>query len=964
MTTPAATRQQVAADHAALANADPQRLLATVLRTRSVHAREVLVERAWPGHTVAEFQQWAVSGGGASALEPALEPEMDPSMVAALAFVLAVQTGAAAEQEQALGAYAALERAGFPDVLLGRDLEVALGLRVVTGDRAGALRVLDEPRVRAPHRAAAAADLVNPHLFPEAGTLPEWLERFNDAVLSPSAVPVRLGPGRTPFDGLGTEPLAPVDDPHRVTVLMSAYRPGPELRTAVDSVLAQTWTNLELVVVDDASGPAYGPVLEEVAALDPRVRVIRKAVNGGTYRARNTGLRLATGDFFTVVDSDDWVHPQFVELEVRALLADPSLVGVRSQGVRLTEELRLTRPGYQHRISTATSLMARVHPVLARVGFFDPTRKGADTEYARRIEAAFGTRVLDLPDVLTYARAAEGSLSAAEFSRGWRHGARHAYKCAYGPWHARIAEGEEDPFLDPTAPRRFPHPARWAKADRLQGAPPHRLDVVLGGDWRRYGGPQRSMMEEIRACREAGLTVGIMHLEAMRFMTTKDLPLCRPVQELIAAGEVEWVHPDDDLDIDVLMIRYPPILQYPPAVSGTVRARTVLVMANQAPLEPDGSDQRYVVADVTERTRELFGVEPVWVPQGPTVRRVLLEQDPTVRLTPWDNPGLIDPEVWRAREEPPDPSLRPLVVGRYSRDHAIKFPPTWEDVLAAYDLGTDIRVRIMGGIVTLRRLAREVGVAHTDFPETWELFGHKNIDVHDFLDELDFFVYQDNPQMHEAFGRVLLEAAASGVLTIAHPKHEPTFGQAVDYALPHEVPDRIAAYAADPQAYRARVEEALRTVAERFGHAGFVERLRSLGPEDSAEQPLEDSAEDSAEGPAGHPPEHAPGHALVQPLDAAWLRGAPASLQDLAGRAAVEVPLRTEADGEHPEAMAVVVDGADPERLLALLADGLQDLPDVLKPARARDLVAATGLVDEPVVLTRRGPIAQAFETD
>ena len=58
---------------------------------------------------------------------------------------------------------------------------------------------------------------------------------------------------------------------------------------------------------------------------------------------------------------------------------------------------------------------------------------------------------------------------------------------------------------------------------------------MFAGDWRRYGGPQRSMLEEIHSLLEAGLEVGVMHLEALRFMRTTDDPLCAPLQELLDA---------------------------------------------------------------------------------------------------------------------------------------------------------------------------------------------------------------------------------------------------------------------------------------------------------------------------------------------------------------------------------------------------------------------------------------------
>src|SRR5690625_926672 len=63
------------------------------------------------------------------------------------------------------------------------------------------------------------------------------------------------------------------------------------------------------------------------------------------------------------------------------------------------------------------------------------------------------------------------------------------------------------------------------------------LDIVLAGDWTRFGGPQKSMLEEINALLKHGFTVGIMSLEAGRFMENIPRPLCEAVQELINNGQ-------------------------------------------------------------------------------------------------------------------------------------------------------------------------------------------------------------------------------------------------------------------------------------------------------------------------------------------------------------------------------------------------------------------------------------------
>src|SRR5690606_27577553 len=178
--------------------------------------------------------------------------------------------------------------------------------------------------------------------------------------------------------------------------------------------LAQSGQPREVLVVDDASGPDAEPWLQRAEALDPRVRVVRKAVNGGTYRARNTALRQARGELFTTLDSDDWLHPQALEILVRALEEDPRRVATRPRGARVDEDLALVRPGYRHRVLAAPTLLLRVDRVLPRVGFFDPARKSADTEFARRLEAAFGPAAVHTVDTCLLLLRSGETLSSSE----------------------------------------------------------------------------------------------------------------------------------------------------------------------------------------------------------------------------------------------------------------------------------------------------------------------------------------------------------------------------------------------------------------------------------------------------------------------------------------------------------------------------------------------------------------------
>ena len=109
----------------------------------------------------------------------------------------------------------------------------------------------------------------------------------------------------------------------KVSVLMPVYAAAETLPFALRGLLAQTWTNLEVIVVDDASPDDTVAVAEAIAAADPRVTVLRQPRNQGSYAARNAGLRAATGDYITTHDADDWSHPQKIELQVRHFLAHP-----------------------------------------------------------------------------------------------------------------------------------------------------------------------------------------------------------------------------------------------------------------------------------------------------------------------------------------------------------------------------------------------------------------------------------------------------------------------------------------------------------------------------------------------------------------------------------------------------------------------------------------------------------------
>ncbi|WP_369156218.1 CDP-glycerol glycerophosphotransferase family protein [Streptomyces sp. R02] len=95
----------------------------------------------------------------------------------------------------------------------------------------------------------------------------------------------------------------------RFSVIVPAYQVQAYLRECLESVLTQSYPDLELIAVDDCSPDACGAVIDEFAARDPRVRPVHLPANGGLGPARNAGMAHATGDYLVFLDGDDTLTP-------------------------------------------------------------------------------------------------------------------------------------------------------------------------------------------------------------------------------------------------------------------------------------------------------------------------------------------------------------------------------------------------------------------------------------------------------------------------------------------------------------------------------------------------------------------------------------------------------------------------------------------------------------------------------
>lgn len=176
-----------------------------------------------------------------------------------------------------------------------------------------------------------------------------------------------------------------------ISVIVPVYNVEEYIYECVDSILAQTYTNLEIILVDDGSPDRCGEICEEYAQLDARVKVIHKK-NGGLSDARNAGLDLAKGEYIAFVDSDDYILPTFIATLSENLIkhnADISIVGA----FRNLKALRASHAG--NRVTFYDSYLTFLYDKTIQDGKIEVWRKLYKKEIWSSLRFPFGKKSED-----------------------------------------------------------------------------------------------------------------------------------------------------------------------------------------------------------------------------------------------------------------------------------------------------------------------------------------------------------------------------------------------------------------------------------------------------------------------------------------------------------------------------------------------------------------------------------------
>lgn len=288
-----------------------------------------------------------------------------------------------------------------------------------------------------------------------------WLSYINTYIKDHGMQPIELKENeKEKFYRIHNSTSYKVEDRTKISVIMPAYNAEKTIEFSMKSILNQTWQNLELIVINDCSADRTSEIIKKIALTDSRVKFIDNPCNVGAYVSKNLGLKIATGDYITGHDADDWAYPQRLEQHMKLIRSE--VTPPRASNTRM---IRMEESGYLTlypfgsfchdgimRVASITC-MFEVNFLRNTLGGWDCSRFGADSEIINRCKMVIGDEFknyqalsmicLDEPTSLT-----NHPIHGVSKSTGISP-SRKFYKEQWVEWHKKLSKNNV--YLD------FPH---------------------------------------------------------------------------------------------------------------------------------------------------------------------------------------------------------------------------------------------------------------------------------------------------------------------------------------------------------------------------------------------------------------------------------------------------------------------------------------------------------------------------
>lgn len=662
-------------------------------------------------------------------------------------------------------------------------------------------------------------DLLQIQCIRHSASVSAWLDEMNSLYsrLGLSWVGLRKDESLPLLDRLESATDVCFSGP-KISIIMPTFSPGPSIRSAVQSLLQQTWQNIEILIVDDASPFGYQALFEELEDLDSRIRVVSLTDNSGAYVARNRGLSLATGEYVTVHDDDDWSHPDKLALQVRALIEDETKVASSSAHIRTSSDLRFmrvnTKPVFMQ--MNYSSLMFP-RSLIDEVGMWDTVNRGADGEFLLRLITNYGSaRIADLSDIpLSFSRTWSGSLTSGEMSRGYFAPSRLLYREAFRHWHRETKRKKSRIFLTNAGSRNFPVPTTFESGRR--NANLGSFDAVFATDFYRQSKYAQIVTSQMKLLADAGLRVGFMHLASPE--TIKLAGFLPELFELQLSGKLTQVSHNDLAKADLLVVYGSAIGMFLDGSEATLESRQGLVVHHELPELAGAESRTPVIFEQTLRNLDSFFKTEFQITGTTTQERNRLEQIlPTERVSP-------ESLIWYPSLSQQAQNIRTpggtVTVGFHSYGNVYRWPATKSIFESVYH-SDYYRTMFYGNV---KPALKKYG---TEAFDNTEVLGDKECSHWEFLQRIDFWIYYPHERLSTQLWMPVLEAMQAGAVVILPPHLEDTYGASALYAKPEEVSSIVSKLSKDLDAFSQQASLGQAFVADRYTDKRFLERYEAI----------------------------------------------------------------------------------------------------------------------------------------
>lgn len=604
----------------------------------------------------------------------------------------------------------------------------------------------------------------------------KWLLLVNSIFKRANLAPIDIqeDSNRLPLDRIECTADKQLTDGPLVSVLIPTFNGAKRIRTALDSLVNQSWKKIEIIVIDDGSDGDNFSQLKSICASYPQVTLLLQNRNLGAYVARNRGLSVAQGEFVTVHDDDDWSHPEKIEYQVQHLLMNPEVAGNTTKHVRVTENLVFTRinsnPTYVQ--NNLSSLMFRKE-IIKKIGPWDVANRGADEEFKNRITDIAGLTVEAIGDFpLSFTRTHESSLTAGELSRGYQDPARLIYHSGYKIAHRKLSKGKK---LDPSSVVR---PANMQPGSR--GTDLGEFDVVYVGDFSKLTEQLVRAMYEAEVLKTNGKRIGFMFMHS---------PLSRVnpgvVDELltsVSSSGAEFLTLSDKARIEFMVVLDPVLFAFSENLSSNLRVSTAAFQILDGDCN-NGIDPVIALNQAVDNFNRLLSVKPkVHFLESAKKYNLYARTYPFVDLvkTPWKT--VRELEVSNPRIGNPE---RIPVVGRHSGLTSTPWPELLSDIEQVFDQSSLQPSFIEQDFSQLSSKAQSILKPNARISKA------EGLGIPAYLDTLDFWVASYREKQSSIVPTAIFEALSRGLVVVLPPHLKPIFGNAALYSKPKQIPDLI-----------------------------------------------------------------------------------------------------------------------------------------------------------------------------